>query len=40
MYVVKVVKNAGYFDTIVKRLKIAYSKYFGEHMPDRVIVEL
>jgi hypothetical protein len=40
MYAVKVVKNAGYFDTIVKRLRTAYSKYFGEHMPDRVIVEL
>jgi predicted acyl esterase len=40
MYAVKVVKSAGYFDTIVKRLKTAYSKFFREHMPDHVIVEL
>jgi predicted acyl esterase len=40
MYAVKVLKSAGYFDTIVKRLKTAYSKFFGEHMPDHVIVEL
>jgi hypothetical protein len=40
MYAVKVVKNAGYFDTIVKRLKAAYSKFFGHYMPDHVVVEL
>jgi hypothetical protein len=40
MYAVKVVKSAGYFDTILKRLKTAYSKSFGEHMPHHVIVEL
>ena len=40
MYAVKVVKNAGYFDTVVRRLKTAYSKFFGDHMPDRVVVEL
>jgi hypothetical protein len=40
MYAVKVVKNAGYFDTILKRLKTAYSKFFGHYMPDQVIVEL
>ncbi len=40
MYAVKVVKSAGYFDTILKRLKTAYSKFFGEHMPHHVIVEL
>jgi hypothetical protein len=34
MYAVKVVKSASYFDTIVKRLKTAYSKFFGHYMPD------
>jgi hypothetical protein len=40
MYAVKVVKSAGYFDTILKSLKTAYSKFFGEHMAHHVIVEL
>jgi hypothetical protein len=40
MYAVKVVKSAGYFDTILKRLKTAYSKFFKEHIADHVVVEL
>mgnify|MGYP000103314001 CR=1 FL=1 len=40
MYAVRVVKSAGYFNTIMKRFKTAYSRYFGHYMPDRVIVEL
>jgi hypothetical protein len=40
MYAVKVVKSVSYFDTIVKKLRIAYSKFFGHYMPDHVIVEL
>jgi hypothetical protein len=40
MYAVKVVKSARYFDTVVQKVRTAYSKFFGHYMPDHVIVEL
>ncbi|MEM2233668.1 MAG: hypothetical protein QXP81_09055 [Nitrososphaerota archaeon] len=40
MYAVRVIRSSGYFETVLSRLRAVYTRYYGHHVPEQVVVEL